>query len=99
MQDKDKNRKGIRHAAALQYSPETDAAPKVVATGKGIIAEKMIEKAREADIPVYQNTELAQTLSALGIGDQIPPEVYDVVAEILIFIGSVDKSYGQDYED
>ncbi|EMS71075.1 EscU/YscU/HrcU family type III secretion system export apparatus switch protein [Ruminiclostridium cellobioparum] len=99
MQDKDKNRKGIRHAAALQYSPETDAAPKVVATGKGIVAEKMIEKAKEADIPVYQNTELAQTLSALGIGDQIPPEVYDVVAEILIFIGSVDKSYGQDYED
>jgi flagellar biosynthesis protein len=99
LQDKDKNRKGIRHAAALQYSPETDAAPKVVATGKGIVAEKMIEKAKEADIPVYQNTELAQTLSALGIGDQIPPEVYDVVAEILIFIGSVDKSYGQDYED
>lgn len=99
MQDKDKNRKGIRHAAALQYSPETDAAPKVVATGKGIVAEKMIEKAKEADIPVYQNTELAQTLSALGIGDQIPPEVYDVVAEILIFIGSVDKGYGQDYED
>lgn len=99
MQDKYKNRKGIRHAAALQYSPETDAAPKVVATGKGIVAEKMIEKAKEADIPVYQNTELAQTLSALGIGDQIPPEVYDVVAEILIFIGSVDKSYGQDYED
>lgn len=99
MQDKDKNRKGMRHAAALQYSPETDAAPKVVATGKGIVAEKMIEKAKEADIPVYQNTELAQTLSALGIGDQIPPEVYDVVAEILIFIGSVDKSYGQDYDD
>jgi flagellar biosynthesis protein len=99
LQDKYKNRKGIRHAAALQYSPETDAAPKVVATGKGIVAEKMIEKAKEADIPVYQNTELAQTLSALGIGDQIPPEVYDVVAEILIFIGSVDKSYGQDYED
>ncbi|WP_313559836.1 EscU/YscU/HrcU family type III secretion system export apparatus switch protein [Ruminiclostridium cellobioparum] len=99
MQDKYKNRKGIRHAAALQYYPETDAAPKVVATGKGIVAEKMIEKAKEADIPVYQNTELAQTLSALGIGDQIPPEVYDVVAEILIFIGSVDKSYGQDYED
>ncbi len=99
MQDKDKNRKGIRHATALQYSPETDAAPKVVATGKGIVAEKMIEKAKEADIPVYQNTELAQTFSALGIGDQIPPEVYDVVAEILIFIGSVDKSYGQDYED
>ncbi len=93
MQDKIRNRKAIRHAAALQYSPETDAAPRVVAAGKGIVAEKIIEKAVEADVPVYQNTSLAKTLSSLGIGDQIPPEIYEVVAEILIFIGSVDKSY------
>ncbi len=93
MQDKIRNRKAIRHAAALQYSPETDAAPRVVAAGKGIVADKIIEKAIETDVPVYQNTSLAKTLSSLGIGDQIPPEIYEVVAEILIFIGSVDKSY------
>ncbi len=93
MQDKIRKSKAIRHAAALQYSPETDAAPRVVAAGKGIVAEKIIEKAVEADVPVYQNTSLAKTLSSLGIGDQIPPEIYEVVAEILIFIGSVDKSY------
>lgn len=98
MQDNNKLRKDIKHATALQYSPEKDAAPKVVATGMGIVAEKMIEKAKEADVPVYQNANLAKTLSALGIGDQIPPEVYDVVAEILIFIGSVDKSYGDDLD-
>lgn len=95
MDNNKRHRKEIKHATALQYSPETDAAPKVIATGQGIVAEKIIEKAKEADVPVYQNPNLAQTLSALGIGDQIPPEVYDVVAEILVFIGSVDKSYGE----
>lgn len=98
MQEKQNDRKALKHATALQYSPETDIAPKVIATGKGIVAEKIIEKAKEADVPVYQNTNLAQTLSALGIGDQIPPEIYEVVAEILIFIGSVDKSYGERLE-
>lgn len=93
-----KTKKEIKHATALQYSPETDIAPKIVATGKGEVAEKIIEKALENDVPVYQDSNLAKTLSALGIGDQIPPEIYEVVAEILIFIGSVDKSYGERHE-
>lgn len=97
-QNTGKNRKEIRHATALQYSPDQDDAPKVIATGKGLVAEKIIEKARENDVPVYQDANLAKTLSALGIGDQIPPEIYEVVAEILIFIGSVDKSYGERYD-
>lgn len=90
-----KAKKEIKHAAALQYSPDTHSAPKVVATGKGEIAEKIIEKAKENDVPIYKDSTLAKTLSALGIGDEIPPEIYEVVAEILIFIGSVDKSYGE----
>lgn len=93
----EKTKKEIKYATALQYSPETDVAPKVIATGKGEIAEKMIEKAKENDVPVYQDANLAKTLSALGIGEQIPPEIYEVVAEILIFIGNVDKSYGERY--
>jgi len=90
-----KTKKEIKYATALQYSPETSAAPKIIATGKGEIAEKIIEKAKENDVPIYQDSNLAKTLSALGIGDQIPAEVYEVVAEILVFIGSVDKSYGE----
>jgi len=90
-----KIKREIKHATALQYSPETDVAPKIIATGKGEIAERIIEKAKENDIPIYQDSNLAKTLSALGIGDQIPAEIYGVVAEILIFIGSVDKSYGE----
>lgn len=95
MQGAKKEKTEIKNAAALRYSPETDAAPKIIATGKGLLAEKIIEKAKENDIPVYQDPNLAKTLSALGIGEEIPPEIYEVVAEILIFIGSVDKSYGE----
>ncbi|PYG87089.1 flagellar biosynthesis protein [Ruminiclostridium sufflavum DSM 19573] len=97
-QDKNKAKKEIKHAAALRYSPETDAAPKIIAAGKGILAEKIIEKAQGNEIPVYKDSNLAKTLSALGIGNEIPPEIYEVVAEILIFIGSVDKSYGERYD-
>jgi flagellar biosynthesis protein len=99
MTDIKKPKKEIRYATALQYSPEKNFAPKVVATGKGEIAEKIIEKAKENDVPIYQNSNLAKTLSALGIGNEIPPQIYEVVAEILIFIGSVDKSYGERYGD
>lgn len=99
VQDKNKKeiKKEIRQATALQYSPETDVAPRIIATGKGIVAEKIIEKAQEKDIPIYEDRNLAKTLSALGIGEEIPPEIYEVVAEILIFIGSVDRSYGEKY--
>ena len=95
MKEVKKIKREIKHATALQYSPETDVAPKIIATGKGEIAERIIEKAKENDIPIYQDSNLAKTLSALGIGDQIPAEIYGVVAEILVFIGSVDKSYGE----
>ena len=98
MQEVKKTKKEIKHATALKYSPDTDVAPKIIATGKGEIAEKIIEKAIENDVPLYKDSNLAKTLSALGIGEQIPPEIYEVVAEILIFIGSVDKSYGERHD-
>lgn len=90
-------RKEVKHAAALQYMPGRDNAPKIIATGRGEVAERIVEKAKEHDVPVYQDKNLAKTLSALGIGDEIPPEIYEVVAEILIFVGNVDKSYGEKY--
>lgn len=89
----DKN-KEIKQAAALQYSPDTDRAPKIIATGKGEVAQRIIDKANESNVPVYKDANLANTLSSLSIGDEIPPEIYDVVAEILLFIGNVDKYYG-----
>lgn len=80
----------IKQAVALAYDPD-DAAPKVIAAGKGLLAEKIIEKAQEAFVPVHRDEKLANTLSRLDIGDMIPPELYEVVAEILIFVDAMDK--------
>ena len=77
-------------AVAISYEPE-DGAPKILATGKGELAEKIIEKAKENDVPFYQDNKLAETLSKLEIGDAIPPELYEVVAEILVFVDDMDK--------
>lgn len=77
-------------AIALQYDPG-DAAPKILATGKGHIAEKIIEEAKAADVPLYQDNKLADTLSKLEVGDQIPSELYEVVAQILVFVDGMDK--------
>lgn len=77
-------------AVALQYNAGEEA-PKIIATGKGILAEKILDKAKESDVPVYEDEKLANTLSKLDIGDMIPPELYGVVAEILVFVDKMDK--------
>lgn len=88
------NKKNQNHkkktAVALAYNPG-DVAPTILATGKGELAEKIIEKAKESDVPLYKDNKLADTLSKLEIGDAIPPELYEVVAEILVFVDDMDK--------
>lgn len=93
-----KKEKKIKEAAALQYSPGENSAPKIVAIGKGEAAEKILETAKEASVPIVQNAGLAHTLNKLNIGDEIPPELYEVVAEILVFVGNLDRNYGEIYE-
>ena len=80
----------VRQAVALAYNPEDDT-PTVIASGKGALAERIIEKAQEAAVPVHRDDKLADTLSRLDIGDMIPPELYEVVAEILVFVDAMDK--------
>ncbi|MBE5926767.1 MAG: flagellar biosynthesis protein FlhB [Lachnospiraceae bacterium] len=84
--DENKN----KTAVALQYN-KGDQAPIIVASGKGIIAEKIIDEANKAEVPLYEDAKLAKTLSKLEIGDMIPPELYGVVAEILVFVDRMDK--------
>lgn len=79
-----------KQAVALSYDPDDDA-PKVVATGKGALAEKIIEEAKQAKVPVHKDSKLADTLSRLEIGELIPPEMYEVVAEILVFVDQMDR--------
>lgn len=87
MQDKKEKRK---QAIALEYNPSEDA-PKVIASGTGALAERIIEKAKEANVPLHRDDKLADTLSRLEIGEMIPPELYEVVAEILVFVDAMDK--------
>lgn len=94
METKKKSSGKQKQAIALEYNPSEDA-PRVIASGKGILAEKMIQKAQENDVPVHRDDKLADTLSRLEIGDMIPPELYEVVAEILVFVDSMDKLKGK----
>lgn len=88
MQDEDK--KKVKQAVALEYDPD-DPAPKIIATGRGAVAERIIEAAGEANVPIHQDDKLANTLSKLDIGEFIPPELYEVVAEILVFVDQMEK--------
>ncbi len=83
-------KKKIKQAIALEYDPN-DEAPKVIASGRGALAERILEKAKESDVPIHRDDKLADTLSRLEIGDMIPPELYEVVAEILVFVDAMDK--------
>lgn len=82
--------KKSKTAVALSYELE-DTAPKVIASGKGYLAEKIIHKAKENDVPLHKDSKLAGTLSKLEIGECIPPQLYDVVAEVLVFVDRIDQ--------
>ena len=82
-------KKQIKTAVALSYEAG-DAAPKVVASGRGIIAERIIDKARESNVAVHEDSKLANTLANLEIGEMIPPELYEVVAEVLVFVNDME---------
>ncbi|TCK98298.1 flagellar biosynthesis protein [Natranaerovirga hydrolytica] len=81
--------KDIKKAAAIQFDPQ-DKAPTVIAKGKGIVADKILEKGKEEAIPFHQDETLADELTKLDVGMYIPPELYEVVAEILIFLDNLD---------
>ncbi len=89
----DKNNKQLQ-AVAIKYDPG-EVAPKIIATGKGKVAEKIIETAKENDVALHKDSKLANTLSKLDIGEYIPPELYEVVAEILVFVDDCEKLKGR----
>ncbi len=79
-----------KKATAIGYTP-CDQAPNILASGKGIVAQNILEKAIESDVPIYKDPELAEELSRLDLGDQIPEELYQIVAQIMIFVSDLDK--------
>jgi flagellar biosynthesis protein len=80
-----------KQAAALAYDLERDPAPRVVAKGKGLVAERIIEMAKEYGVPLYEDPALVQMLVKLDLGDAIPYELYQVVAEVLSFIYRMER--------
>jgi flagellar biosynthesis protein len=80
-----------KKAVALQYSQERDTAPRIVASGRGAMAEKILSVAQEADVPMHEDKALVETLLAFEIGKEIPSELYQVVAEVLAFVQRLDK--------
>lgn len=73
-------------AVALKYDRKKDNAPRVIAKGRGEIAEKIIEVAKAHNVPLYEDKNLIQILEALDLETEIPPELYRAVAEVLAFI-------------
>jgi flagellar biosynthetic protein FlhB/flagellar biosynthesis protein len=76
-------------AIALQYDKESDSAPRIVAKGLRVKAEQILAIAKEAGVPVMKNVPLANALYRVEIGEEIPEDLYDAVAEILNFVYSL----------
>lgn len=80
-----------KKAAALKYNSATENAPKVIAKGKGYVADAILKRGEEANIPVYQDARLVDQLERLELGTEIPPYLYDLVAQVLVFIAKMDQ--------
>jgi len=80
-----------KKVVALKYQEDGASAPKVVAKGQGVIAEKIMEKAKEFDVPIFQNRALAESLLSLDTGEQIPPNLYKAVAEVFVWLMKSEK--------
>jgi flagellar biosynthesis protein len=77
-------------AVALAYAPG-DAAPRVVAKGRGLIAETIIERARENGIYVHESPELVSLLLQVDVDERIPPQLYIAVAELLAWLYRIEN--------
>ncbi len=86
-------RNQITKAVALVYDEKESRTPKVVAGGQGTIAEKIIETAREAGIHIQEDPNLVELLSKIPVGDDIPVELYQTVAEILAFVYQINEKF------
>lgn len=80
-----------QQAVALQYDAEKDRAPRVVAKGRGHVAENILAVAQKNSVPVYQNKTLVNMLMALELDREIPPELYRAIAEVMAYVYRLDK--------
>lgn len=84
-------RKGPKAAVALGYDSARDDAPRVLAAGRGDLAEALLRAAREHSVPIHTDHPLASALVKLEVGASIPPELYAAVAEVLAFLWRLEQ--------
>ena len=82
-------------AAAISYDPEGLGIPVLAAFGEGQMAEKIISVAKESGVPILPDPTLSSMLSKVSVGDEIPEELYEAVAKVLVFVGEVDRKYSE----
>jgi flagellar biosynthesis protein len=80
-----------KKAVALQYDRRNMSAPKLTAKGEGLLAERLIELAREHGVPVREDRLLVEALEGLKVGQDVPAELYQVVAEILVAVYRAER--------
>lgn len=86
-----KKGKGRPTAVALGYDPTKDVAPRVLAAGRGELAEAILALAEQHQVPIHTDSSLADALVRLRLGASIPPELYAAVAEVLAFLWSLEQ--------
>jgi flagellar biosynthesis protein len=86
-----KKEENPKFAAALKYRREIDGAPKITAKGRGELAERIIAIAREEGVPLVEDNDLAKILNLSDIGEEIPHDLYAVVAEVFAFLYRVNN--------
>lgn len=84
-----------KSAIALHYDLNKDHAPKITAKGKGSIAEKILELARENNIPIHEDPDLIEVLSKLDLGQEIPADLYKLIAEVLVYVYRSNNKVGK----
>lgn len=93
MSDKDYE-KARKEAVVLSYDHEKESAPKVVAKGKGRVAENIIKKAEQHSIPIQEDSSLIELLTEININESIPEQLFEAVAEVFAFIYRIDRQAG-----
>ena len=84
-----------KKAVALTYDRSQDQAPRVAAKGQGHIAEKILQLAKEHNIPIKEDPDLVETLAALDIDQEVPAHLYHVIAEVLAWVYKMNAMYGK----
>jgi flagellar biosynthesis protein len=84
----------LKLAVALKYRQDEDVSPLVVASGRGALAQSLVKKAMDLDIPIHPDGELAELLSDVDVGSNIPEELYEVVAQIMAMVYRMDSALG-----